>query len=81
VLFGLVGSLSACGSGTQTQSGLVSAPGPNRPWTSDDLGHDAISNGNESCAKSGKPEDDPLKHRVPPCPEGKDPAGKPHPGH
>lgn len=72
VWLGLLGG--ACGS--QSQPGLVNAPGINRPWNTNDLGHDAISNGQESCAKSGRPEDDPLKNRKPPCPEAKDPANK-----
>jgi hypothetical protein len=52
-----------------SQAGLVNAPGPNRAWTPDDLGHDAIANGPESCPPNGKKESDPLPNRATKCPE------------
>ncbi|HEU4413070.1 MAG TPA: hypothetical protein VFS43_47955 [Polyangiaceae bacterium] len=57
-----------CG-GQAGYAGLANAPNPNRPWTGDDLGRDAVANGNESCSPSGRPGDDPLRNRVAPCPE------------
>jgi hypothetical protein len=39
------------------------------PEPSEDLGHDAISDGPESCPRSGRAEDDPLKGRPTTCNE------------
>jgi hypothetical protein len=50
------------------EPGLSNAPGINRT-ASESTGHDAVSNGLESCPPSGKREDDPLKGRVVRCPE------------
>jgi len=49
------------------QAGLANVPSLNRPWTSEDFAHDVIANGDESCPRSGRPEDDRLSRRWPPC--------------
>ncbi len=59
----------ALGCGGQSYAGLANVPNPNRPWSPDDRGRDAVSNGGESCAPSGRSADDPLRSRIPPCPE------------
>jgi hypothetical protein len=67
---GLLAGALALGCGGQAgYAGLANAPNPNRPWTGDDMGRDAVANGTESCAPSGRPADDPLRNRVSPCPE------------
>jgi hypothetical protein len=52
----------------RTEPGLSNAPGINRT-ASESAGHDAVSNGLESCPPSGRREDDPLKGRFNRCPE------------
>jgi hypothetical protein len=65
--------LAACAAAPEpapprTEPGLSNAPGINRT-ASESTGHDAISNGLESCPPSGRREDDPLKGRINRCPE------------
>jgi hypothetical protein len=52
----------------RAEPGLSNAPGLNRS-ASEGTDHDVISNGLESCPRSGRREDDPLKGRYPKCPE------------
>jgi hypothetical protein len=49
------------------QAGLAQAPGINRRWTPEDFAHDVIANGDETCPRSGRAEDDSLFLRWPPC--------------
>lgn len=60
------GSLTACGD-YRLQVGLANVTNLNQPWTPEDFDHDVISNGDESCPRSGRAEDDPLMRRFPPC--------------
>lgn len=66
----------------RAEPGLSNAPGLNRP-ASEATDHDAIANGLESCPRSGRREDDPLKGRYPKCPESsltkKPPPPRPRP--
>jgi hypothetical protein len=57
-----------CG-GQASYAGLANVPNPNRPWSADDLGRDSVANGTESCNGAARPADDPLRSRIPPCPE------------
>jgi hypothetical protein len=50
-------------------AGLANVPNPNRPWSPDDLGRDSVANGSESCGSAGSGPRDPLRNRIPPCPE------------
>jgi hypothetical protein len=50
------------------EPGLSNAPGINRT-ASESTGHDAVSDGIESCPPSGSRKDDPLKGRFVRCPE------------
>jgi hypothetical protein len=59
-------TLAGC-PGWRYQGGLANAPGLNRPFDPEDFAHDAIANGDESCPKSGRPEDDRLFLRWPKC--------------
>ena len=59
-------AMGGCGD-YRFQGGLASVPSINRPWTSEDFAHDVIANGDESCPRSGRPEDDRLWRRFPPC--------------
>jgi hypothetical protein len=48
------------------QAGLSNAPSANRQSRPQDS-HDVITNGTESCGPVGTTNEDPLRHRVPPC--------------
>jgi hypothetical protein len=69
-----LGIIAAGCSGRAGKAGLSNAPGGTNPRGQEDRGHDAIANGDESCARSGRPEDDPLPNRWPGCPEVARPA-------
>ncbi|HEU4532643.1 MAG TPA: hypothetical protein VFS00_00950 [Polyangiaceae bacterium] len=60
-------------------AGLANVPNPNRPWSSDDLGRDSVANGSESCGAGGAGADDPLRNRIPPCPEQPPPTQRKRP--
>jgi hypothetical protein len=64
-------ALAACGE--RVEAGLANAPSMERQ-TRPRLGHDVISNGDDSCPRTvgGL---DPLTNRLPPCNEGFDDAG------
>ena len=65
----LVSVMTMCGCGQALQPGLPNTPGTNHEWTQDERGRDVVSNGDESCARPGKPGEDPLPGRRPKCPE------------
>lgn len=67
--YAAAGALALGCGGQSGYAGLASVPNPNRPWSSDDMGRDAVADGPESCAPSGRPADDPLRNRIAPCPE------------
>lgn len=69
IIIGLVASTAVLAGCTEFrfQGGLASVSGINHPWTGEDFAHDVIANGDESCPRTGRPEDDRLWQRIPRC--------------
>jgi hypothetical protein len=62
----MVVAMGGCGD-YRFRGGLASVPSINRPWTDEDFAHDVIANGDQSCPRSGRSEEDRLFRRFPPC--------------